>query len=159
MSKVITFSRHFQKGHPREGQLTFFVEQIINSFNPYDWDELPINNEIFSSLSQSVRKIKHHTIRRGNRFKVGDKFSPRVWSGKPYRSKQIQFLPDLTVKQIYPFELTKDGDFKVNGYALTLDELNYLAKNDGLSSDDFECWFNSKEFKGQVICWSDAVRY
>lgn len=41
--------------------------------------------------------------------KVGDKFSPRVWSGKPYRSKMITIAPDIEVKQIWDFERDEDG--------------------------------------------------
>lgn len=44
---------------------------------------------------------KEHTIRKGKRWKVGDKFSPRIWSGKPYKSKQIILAPDTEIKQVF----------------------------------------------------------
>lgn len=144
MSKVIMFSRVFPAYHPKAGEPTNFVEKIAK-----------------------VEKI--HTIRKGHRFKVGDTFSPRVWgndinpkSGRsgPYNSKQIIIAPDMEVKQIYSFELQK-GDFNyyLNGKLLKIDQLKEVAKNDGLHIDDFECWFNSADFDGQIICWSDAVKY
>lgn len=64
----------------------------------------------------------------------------------------------MEVKQIFSFELKK-SDYILSGKKLSLNDLEVVAKNDGLSCDDFECWFNSKPFKGQVICWSDEVRY
>lgn len=41
--------------------------------------------------------VKYHTIRAGNRFKKGDYFSPRIWTDKPYASKQYQFHPDILI--------------------------------------------------------------
>lgn len=80
MSKVITFSRYFPKGHPRAGEETYFVEQIYNSiFSLNDWSDAPEQDEDYIiPLNLDIIGIKHHTIRAGNRWKVGDKFSPQV---------------------------------------------------------------------------------
>lgn len=67
-------------------------------------------------------------------------------------------LAIMEVKKVYDFELN-NCEFILNGKILGLKKLTVLAQNDGLSCEDFECWFNSKEFKGQVICWSDQVEY
>lgn len=169
MSKVIKFSRVFPKTHPKAGQPTYFVEQIYNClYSKNNLMDYPIGLDI----DESIKGIKHHTIRAGNRFKVGEKFSPRVWSGKPYKSKQIIIAPDIEVKKVYDFEIEVDEDylailidgkafwesnfrFKVND-----DGLKFLAKNDGLELEDFKTWFGFKKpFKGQIICWSDSVNY
>src|SRR5690625_178209 len=106
MSKVITFAQRFMKGHPKYVQKTHFVKKILRQQNilicgDY-WDLLKILNdtnisngklsiEILRKFYEDLQKsdeplfYKHHTIRAGHRWKVGDKFSPRVWSGKPYR--------------------------------------------------------------------------
>ncbi len=156
MSKVITFSRVFQKSHPRAGEPTFFVEKIVKALDENKFQ--PLQNDIYNFFDEDFYNEKaipkYHTIRSGNRWKVRDKFSPRIWSGKPYASKMITISPDIEIKNIYPFELTK-YEFILNGQKLGLKELEVVAKNDGLSSEDFEYWFNSKDFKGQVICWSD----
>jgi hypothetical protein len=118
MTKVRTFARNFPKYHPQIGQPTHFVEQILNAkninYHKHDYFDMLVelnrNSDIdlntlsnFAQiLSGSIRRTecKNHTIREGNHFKVGDKFSPRVWSGLPYKSKQIIFAPDIEVKQV-----------------------------------------------------------
>lgn len=172
--KVLTCSRHFPKWHPKEGEPTFFIESIFNSLgigldNIADPIKEPIND---FALMAEVRP-KHHTIRTGNRWKVGDMASLRVWSDKPYRSKQIEFA-QAEVKKVWAIEIYQGADvweFKLNGKALNWVDFNIdefvdeLAKNDGLSTPDFLHWFaihpkaKGRTFTGQIICWSDAVNY
>jgi hypothetical protein len=159
MSRVITFSRFFPSYHPKKGQPTYFVEQIHNSI----FDDLGgVPYEIGEQLQLiETNKIKHHTIRAGKRWKVGDKFSPRVWSGKPYASKQIQFAPDIEIKNIWDIGLRIRGDFKefyCNDCDLTATSINAVSSNDGLDRDDFLSWF-TKPFEGQIICWNENVHY
>lgn len=165
MSKVITFSTKFPAYHSKAGQATFFVEKIFagladvvdgwkmpSGFKEYDWHTY-----------YNCANPKFHTIRKGNRFKVGDKFSPRIWSGVPYKSKQIIFSPDIEVRKVWDFCFCqKDEHLQINddcyyptGYESMIEK---LAKNDGLAVDEFKNWFN-EPFKGQIICWSDDVCY
>lgn len=162
--KVLTFSRHFPKGHPRAGQPTHFVEKIeacladiipgwemSKSFTLHEWEPY-----------YSCTMPKHHTIRAGSRFKVGDMVSLRVWSGAPYRSKQVEFAQ---------VEVKKTWDIEINAYwwigyrIIEHDEVIALAKNDGLSYEDFIAWFaihpKKKEqvFTGQIICWDESIGY
>lgn len=164
MSKVITFSRYFQKSHPRAGEPTHFVEKIIENIlleNQVEISDEQLNLWDFGLTNKEVWP-KLHTIRAGNRFKVGDKFSPRVWSGKPYASKQIVIAPDLEVKQVYRIEIYATGEVFINeaffGH-FGMADVNKLAKNDGLAAKDFRNWFTKLPFKGQIICWSDEVNY
>lgn len=171
MSKVITFSRVFPVYHPKAGQSTYFVEQIYNSIyrdKSGDWSEAPgTTSNYVVELEPTILGRKHHTIRNGSRWKVGDKFSPRVWSGKPYQTKQIVIADDLEIKKIYDFEIKiveVDGGFASKGFLndkrVSPDYLMEIAENDGLLLEDFLAWFQfPKSFKGQVICWSDAVSY
>ncbi len=162
MARVIIFSRKYPSYHTRKCENTFFVEKFLRSL----LDERTFPNLVgANSLNIPVSMIgminksqpKNHTIREGKRWKVGDKFSPRIWSGKPYRSKQIIISPDVIVKQIWNFRLTK-SNYYLNGKKLNLTQLKEVALNDGLTSDDLELWFQ-KPFKGQIICWSDKVNY
>lgn len=138
MSKVITFSKFFPAYHPRKGEPTFFVEQIQGG-------------------------LKVHTIRAGSRWKVGDKFSPRIWSGKPYRTPQLTIAPDIEIKKIWDVEIAIGlGGIRINGdwnftdfYPL----LEKLSKNDGLTISDFKSWFNTPSFIGQIICWNENINY
>lgn len=193
MSKVITFSRTFPSYHPQAGEPTYFVEKFLQWY----WDsfDLPYyslceliermnpgkNVEDFVGTldTESVQIHKNHTIRAGNRFKAGDKFSPRVWgtdinpkSGRcgPYHSKQIILAPDMEVKKVWdfkiygeksetPFQITVDG-FVVNDTSLSHYIIEEVAKNDGLTMDELMSWFKyPKPFTGQIICWNETVNY
>jgi hypothetical protein len=190
MAKVITFSRTFPSYHPKAGDETFFVEKIIKSISPHDYKR----GELISFFNYSAQhsddnvaladyKIcaaatpKHHTIRAGKRFKVGDMCSPRVWSDKPYRSKQISIAPDIKITKIYNFRMipalwydeceftltTGDG----NELLLDIKAVTKIANNDGLTLEEFFYWFagsnmactNRKPFIGQIICWSNEISY
>lgn len=159
MARVITFSRQFPKGHPAEGMSTNFVEKLVESFLALG--NIEVTDEQLNFCDMSVLRPyvweKWHTARNGKRWKVGMKFSPRVWSGKPYNSKQIIIAPDIEVKKVYDFKVTQDSYF-LNEKKLSLKELTKVAKNDGLDVSDFECWF-PKTFDGQIICWNENINY
>ena len=159
MSKAITFSRYFPATHPKKGQPTHFVEQIYIS-NPLPtgfW----LENGFADNLDKSINNPKHHTIRAGNRWRVGDRFSPRVWSGKPYASKQIIIAPDIEIKKIWNIDIMHDHSW----FSVMIDgketHWHELAKNDGLSSVDFMDWFkkSANMFIGQIICWNESIKY
>lgn len=184
MSKVITFSRVFPSYHPRKGDPTYFVEKILKSiykgskymtmvdlyadhFNVSESDFLKGHcNPLFN------HSPKHHTIRSGHRWKVGDKFSPRVWSGKPYQSTQITIAPDIEIKKVFNIKIENDGFYGL----LSIDEFEFymqtsneiegeerlekLAANDGLTAKDLLDWFQfPQDLDGQIICWNENVNY
>ena len=168
MAKVITFSRVFPKGHIRQGEQTNFVEKIWKSL--YTNTICPDNlndyiNNYMDKLSTEILPYyetisKKHTIRNGNRFKKGDFFSPRVWSDKPYQSKQIIIAPDLEVKKVFDIEIFNSHEVYIDGvFHCSFGSENWeeLCKNDGLSSRDMKAWFSKLPFKGQIICWNDTV--
>ena len=194
MSRVITFSRQFPSYHPRAGKPTYFVEKVWQSIGlpGYEFTSKfeKIPGDFKSSIAWGYRipdGSKHHTIRAGHHWKVGDWFRPVVWgddinpkSGRkgPYQSKQITFAPDIEVKKVWDFEMdtlgvcaiAKPGEQVI--YTFEYDDQwpesldNEIAKNDGLSPEDFYWWFSrSPEFKkndgfaGQIVCWSDSITY
>jgi hypothetical protein len=178
--KVITFSRYFPKGHPREGQQTGFVEKIWRYFLdanapmfPYWMDRHPLNIDIRSCYDCNA---KHHTIRAGTRWKEGEHFNPKVWSGRPYHSKQIAFAPPIKIEKVWNFSLypgEKELMFSINNNSWAVDwregiHWNYrigeIARNDGLDVDDFMHWFipsvkKDGKFFGQIICWNPNIDY
>jgi len=181
MSKVITFSRVFPSYHPRAGEATGFIYMIWKSIGRPDsnfvWPELKHHWINYESVVNDIHP-KHHTIRAGHRFKVGDWFSPRVWSGKPYRSKQIQFAPDIHIRKVWDFEVDAVGVYAIakSGEQLkytfqpidnqTYDMDDRIAQNDGLNPEDFYWWFSrspefqkQKGFLGQIICWNESIEY
>lgn len=163
--RVLTFSTHFPKGHPKEGQQTFFREKIWAGLaDRADGFKIPDENTDWDWHEYYNARPKWHTIRSGNRWKVGDKFSPRIWSAKPYRSKQIEFAPPIQIKKIWTFRISYSS-YYVDETEFLLDDLTILAKNDGLSVEDFESWFaghgkkKDAEFVGQILSWSNDVNY
>lgn len=171
MSRVITFSQKFPAYHPRRGEPTNFVEQIYNFLYKQktgDWSDAPGNASAYVvDLNTEIENIKGHTIRKGHRWKVGDKFSPRVWSGKPYFSNQITIAPDIEIKKVWDFKIegevfrmrrTDRPDY--NWFILGYHDLKVIAANDGLSVEDFYSWFQyPKPFDGQIICWNESINY
>jgi len=187
MSKVITFSRTFPAYHPRKCEQTNFVEKIHWWF----WDNakhgyasaydmiLDLNKDVPKQIIKDFIDSldcdgfykgieKNQTIRAGNRWKVGDWFSPRVWSGQPYNSKQIIIAPDIEIKKVWNIEIdlvdqyegvyivTESGEIAINE--------EELSKNDGLTVNDFYDWFDTPKnrkqvFKGQIICWNENIEY
>jgi len=155
------FSRQFPKYHPKAGQPTHFVEKIYKSLFLMKVVPNAIKDFDFSVMNDDACKPKHHTIRSGYRWKVGDKFSPRVWSGKPYASKQIILSDDIKIEKIFNIKIEVDGDFGtpfLNGENMGRKTIEAVAMNDGLSVNDFYHWFN-KSFEGQILCWSNEVFY
>lgn len=181
MAKVITFSTKFPSYHFKKGKPTFFVEQALNSlgidFRSYKYGQLltELNPELpaivvktyWLGLAAAEYEQKHHTIREGARFAAGELFSPRIWLCRPYHPNfyegkkipsQLILAPDTQVKRTWRFELTED-QYLLEGGKLDLKMLKEVARNDGfVDSDDLELWFQ-KPMKGQVICWSDKVKY
>lgn len=182
MAKVRTLSRTFLKGHSKEGQPTFFVEQLLHSLqvgykcedylqrlcllNTKNLANGKLSFEDLKSFWLSLHPVansKNHTIRAKHFFNVGDKISIRCWFGKPYHGCQIILVDDLELKNIWDItfvqsdELLSVGEstYYPNGYE---GMIKLLAKNDGLSVKDFKDWFN-KPFIGQILCWSKNVEY
>ena len=160
MPKVITFSRKFPKGHPKAGLPTFFIEKIYKSLSLMQEVPFELQEEIDFSVVNDVHvPSKLHTIRAGKRFKEGDYFSPRIWSGKPYNSKQVEISAPVKVVKVYEFGMRLncgDKEFFSGDTDLTPTSLINIAANDGLSLSEFKSWF-TKPFEGQIICWEDPM--
>lgn len=171
MSRVITFSTKFPSYHLKAKQSTFFVEKILNGLNKLgietEGDNIWWTDEFCENIDNEIEGLKYCTIRKGNRWKVGDKFSPRVWSGKPYNSKQIIIAPDIEIKKVYDIVIDTGVELWMDIYINGFDRCNNeeVAKNDGLSLTDFFDWFHnpkkiiSQRFEGQIICWNENINY
>jgi hypothetical protein len=181
MPRTILFSRQFPQGHPKAGEPTWFVEKIIHCLIyqdaiGYGTESVKRLRDLgylkISQLLYGNPLFKHHTIRAGHRFKKGDLFSPRVWSGKPYRSKQITLGPPVEIVNTWNFDVDENGVCSLNSKYILSDTLDMvdpfeaeIAKNDGLSYDDFNewivmpCYRKGVAFRGQVICWSKEINY
>lgn len=173
MTKALIFSRTFPAFHPKAGEPTFFAEKIWNSIHAIGkvyttnfYSVQTLNSKLdISSYWETINDEygefgeKYTTIRAGNNWKVGDMFSPRVWSGKPYNSKQITIAPDIRVEKVWNFTMTGMW-LHINGRTLLDQHIQKLCKNDGLDFDDFLDLFDFPGiFSGQIICWNSAIEY
>jgi hypothetical protein len=166
MARVMTFATKFPAYHPNAGQPTHFVEKIFAGLaetdNTWTMPKEFTNYDIHVYYNTTP---KVHTIREGHRWKVGDIFSPRIWSGRPYFSKQIIISPDIEVKKVWDFEIWGTGVISIQ--TNMLNELREgiscerIAQNDGFDDvKDFLAWFKyPKPFTGQIICWNDEIQY
>lgn len=151
---VLTVSRNFLKGHPREGEPTGFVEAITEG-----------------------RKI--HTIRAGAYWaKVVIEVNAglavlcvRYWSGKPYGSKQVDVTTftklgwqPISIQyhgiEKIPFIMIKNTNpiIRTVGHFLHIGQTVTLAHNDGLALEDFIGWFKNDVPEAGIIHFTD-LRY
>lgn len=128
--KVLTVSRNFMQGHPRAGQPTHFVKAILEG-----------------------RKL--HTIRDNAKgyFRDGDMASLRWWSGKPYRSGQVEFKQvRLGIQPVRIVYCSNGVRAFVDGKKIWAED---LMAADGLDRSDFINWFFTpgkfEEFRGDIL--------
>lgn len=154
---VITLAKVFPAGHPRAGEPTHFrhkVEAAINGWSDH-W-------------------LKLHTIR-GNyplwkkRFEQIDAgkacLSVREWSGKPYHSKQVE-IARLTKEDGIGLQKLKSCKTVWQSIISALnDETVYepynlsIAYNDGLTFNDWFCWFKDQDLSNLAIIHFTGFRY
>ena len=167
---VLTVSRYFPKTHKRAGEPTCFVEKILSEQIACG---LISKNEVekyepFSMFVFNTDTSKIHTVRanyplwkkRIEQVQKGDAIlSIRYWSGKPYNSKQIEFCQFDKNSGVGIQKLDDPTNFvfaPVNGIPINWDE---VAKNDGLSFDDFCDWFKVRKSEPMAIIHFTHYRY
>lgn len=133
---VLTVSESFPKSHPKAGELTHFVDKIASG------DKI-----------HTIRKNSKLWANRAEKINSGEAvLSVRVWTGKPYRSKQ---------KEVFSFDkigtefINVKKKHKYDIYTLG----NTFAKNDGLSVVDFNNWFDFRPDEVYIIIHFTGFRY
>lgn len=130
---VLIVSTHFPKGHINEGKETYFVDRIHYG----------------SILGFTAPGYKKHTIRRNyelwkKRFEQIDKgkarLSVRIWTGKPYRSKQKEVYSFSKSDGIGVQKLEKDFGWFIDDRDSDVTNVE-LSANDGLTTKEFIDWF------------------
>jgi len=163
---VLTVSRKFPATHPEKGKPTLFVEKVLNALIPFG---LIDNSNTKQHQLEFTGKDKIHTIRgnyelwkkRIDEVKKGNAvLSLRYWSGKPYKSKQVEFagldqMSDIGVQKL----IFKNSDFNLPMIAgkdlyMCIDSMAY---NDGLNDKDFRSWFEKYNLSNPmaIIHFSD----
>lgn len=153
---VITLSKWFPVGHIRAGEPTFFKEQLYNTvladadLSACDCCDFSKRNCDTCGYKAVNFQRKLHTIRanyplwekRIAEVERGDAcLSIRQWSGKPYRSPQVE-IARLTKEDGVGIQKVKIANDFSEGL-IRRKHYNYvdIARNDGLHPDDWLDWF------------------
>ena len=132
---VLMVSERFPQTHKRKGELTYFPTKIKNG------EKIHTIRANYDLWEKRINDIKNGLAR----------LSVRVWEGKPYKSKQIQIFEFIAERGIDIQKLEDPSNFvfaPVNGKMINWEE---IAKNDGLSFDDFCDWFKVRSNKPMAI--------
>lgn len=179
----LSVSRIFPTTHPRNGDSTGFREKIYNAIfeKEGDWSTAPgpVSHYVFEP-DFSIREQKLHTIR--SNYELWAKRMAEVqegkavielffWSGSPYNSKhdnskQVVFATldkdsACGVQIISDFgEITAIARNSFNDTKAPIVRLEDIAKNDGLSLEDFKTWFKGYDLsKPMAIIHFTPFRY
>lgn len=163
----INFSTHFGD---KAKTPTYFIEQLMNADLPWQ-GEATIHREEALVKAPLIEGKKIHTIRKGKRFTQGDLC--HIFTGLRTRNTKkygviecggaqhiVISFGDATAlqaenKKVDP-ELV-EVNVLVEGRALSQDEIETLARNDGLKIGEFKRWFwkstnrGVENFVGQII--------
>lgn len=133
---VLIISRTFPKTHVKAGEPTHFIEKM--SIIHHLEDPTLTSDKIHTiRVNYDLWNKRIIEVRKGLAI-----LSLRYWSGKPYNSKQIEFTRLNANSGIGIQKLENKVDYAlIDGKAFPW---NYVAKNDGLSLEDFEEWFKAK---------------
>jgi hypothetical protein len=132
---VLMVSEKFPKNHKRKGELTFFPYKIKNGEKIHT---IRANYKLWEKRISEIKKSQA-------------KLSVRVWEGEPYKSKQKEIFEFIGENQIDIQKLEEPDNFvwaTVDGKMINWGE---IAKNDGLSFDDFCDWFKVRSNKPMAI--------
>jgi len=147
---VLMISRTFPATHQRKGEFTYFVDKILKQYSDFNnflgWQKI---HTIRGNYKIWANRIK--AIQEGKAV-----LSLRYWSASPYNfkkdgSKQIEFqrldkdsgigIQGLVFPDKSLFNATICGpEFPKSTWYKGIN-IKELAKNDGLSLEDFRTWF------------------
>lgn len=142
---VITLSQHFLATHKRAGEPTDFKEKFLNG------EKIHTIRANYPLWEKRVKEVQEGRA----------VLSIRQWTGKPYRSKQVEIATLTTengigVQRLDVFDFMRPA--KVDSCRLV--DLMDLANNDGLSFSDWYHWFRLADvIKPMVIIHFTKFRY
>jgi hypothetical protein len=140
---VLTVSEYFPKTHKKAGKPTGFPLAIKQ------YDKI-----------HTIRANYDLWVKRFEKINAGKAFlSVRIWSGKPYKSKQKEIFTYDNTHNIGLQKLEEPQNFV---YALIDGKVNSwedVAKNDGLSFEDFCEWFKVRKNSPMAIIHFTDFRY
>lgn len=165
----LSVSRVFPVTHPRKGEETYFKLKIQRNF-----DCKICHHVLCDTCYAGNFWNKLHTIRAN--YPLWEKRIKEVqegravielfyWSDKPYRSKQVVFATldkdsRCGVQKLWFYKESIEFP-RTNHLDMILSVMpTYLAKNDGLSLEDFKAWFKGYDLsKPMAIIQFTKFRY
>ncbi len=185
MATRISFSTHWpDRLGDKAGKRNHFPEKILHGMNispdeKYQWAmKTGQQGGYFPDLLVSMGKEKTKTIRKNFEYwksKEGKMIQPFIWAGKPRRSKQIPFCPEVLLMEVSSIQImgdnlylkpTKDGymrercvfigedpESRMPAFYPGYDEdgLQQFSESDGFdTTEDFFMWFN-EDFEGAIL--------
>lgn len=164
---VITLSERFPATHPRKGEPTYFKEKLHNALLWEKGENVGYALNPSYAVPQGQPQIKPHTIRANYRLwafrfakiNTGQAcLSVRVWSGKPYASRQIEIARltkedgiGLQALEFLEFDPAFKPGIWIAGKTYSQSQKLILAKNDGLTFEDWNAWFFGKKKNGEPL--------
>lgn len=160
---VLTVSRVFPKRHARSGEPTYFREKILKGCNQL----VDVPGDIYIDLDPKIHTIRanyHLWKKRIDEVNAGEAIlSVRYWSGKPYNSKQLRIIEFDKDSGVGVQQLFFSGGRLIHPMIepnTGISDINILAKNDGLSLEDFKEWFRKYDLsKPMAIIQFTKFRY
>ena len=142
---VLMISQVFPQTHPRKGESTCFLKSIV----------------LYKKI-HTIRANYELWEKRISKINAGKAIlSLRIWTGKPYRSKQSEVRKYYSVGiEKLEFKNVQFAPIIVKGKIYTEPSPFQIAKNDGLSMKDFEDWFKEYDLtKPMAIIHFSNFRY
>lgn len=142
---VLTVSKRFPKTHEKAGRSTGFVENI---------------SRLFTNGCEKIHTIRsnyelwHKRAKEINEGKAV--LSIRYWSEMPYRSKQVEIC---RLEKVGVEKLEQPDNFvfaPIEGKPI---DWEVVAKNDGLSFEDFCEWLKSRQKEPMAVIHFTDFRY
>ena len=142
---VLIVSKTFPKTHKEVGKSTGFVENIENLFT--------YNN----TKIHTIRSNYHLWEKRAMEINSGQAIlSIRYWSDKPYKSKQVEII---RLGRIGIQKLINPDNFISANIGGSFIEWGEVARNDGLSFENFCDWFKVRQKEPMAIIHFTNFRY
>lgn len=137
---VLMLAKQFPVGHRRKGQATFFKQQYQMR------DKIHTIRNNYELWKKRIEEVQAGTAY----------ISLRQWIEKPYNSDQTEIGRLHNDDQI-GIQSYAHGDFPLVDGSLTPQKI--IARNDGLSQEDFKSWFSKAKPEQMALIHFTKFRY
>nr|DAQ59753.1 MAG TPA: hypothetical protein [Caudoviricetes sp.] len=146
----LMLSKVFTSGHSKAGQPTRFKEQLMDG-----------------TKKHTIRGNYQYWAKKAEQINAGKMvLSIRQWTGRPYNSEQEEIMQLHTLRvQAISINIT-DATPMVGVYGdtdklLSAEEIEKMARNDGLCVEDWLEWMcpKGKPFAGAILHFTNELNY